>query len=158
MTHPSDPPPTPPLDDDIAAMLDAAVPAEPLDAAAHARVKRRLLTRIAEDCTPRHRTLQRDEGTWRELGGGLAMKVLHRDGDTMSYLVRMAPGSQLPPHRHPADEECVVLEGAVRIGTLTVGPGGFHLGVKDVLHEAIVSDAGALIYLRGAVPTESLRV
>lgn len=156
MTRPPTPPPAPPLDDDIVAMLDAAVPPEPLDAAAHARIKRRLLNRIAEDCTPQHRTLQRDQGAWRELGGGLAMKVLHRDGDVMSYLVRMAPGAQLPPHRHPIDEECVVVEGAVRIGTLVVGAGGFHLGAKDVLHETIVSVDGALLYLRGPVPTEAL--
>ncbi len=145
------------LDDDIVALLDAAMTPEPLDAEAHARVKTRLLQRVAQDATPRHKTVHGNEGRWRELGGGLTLKILHRDGEVMSYLVRMAPGSQLPAHRHPIDEECVVMEGAVRIGaTMRLLAGGFHLGIKNVLHEPIVSDEGALLFLRGALPEEAL--
>ncbi len=158
-TPPAPSTPDPVLDDDIVALLDAAITPEPLDAQAHVRIKKRLLQRIAHDTTPRHKTVQGGEGPWRDLGAGLTLKILHREGDLMSYLVRMAPGSQLPAHRHPIDEECVVMEGSVRIGTLLHIPaGGFHLGLKDVLHESIVSDEGALLFLRGAVPEEVLVV
>lgn len=146
----------PALDADVLGWLDAAVDPEPLDAAAHARVKSRLLQRIAADSTPRHLTVRPEQGTWRDIGPGLALKVLHRDGDVMSYLVRMAPGSELPPHRHPIDEECVVLEGEVQVGALRVPRGGFHLGRKDVLHEPVRSEGGALVFLRGAVPHAAL--
>ena len=40
---------TPVLDADVRAWLDHAVPPEPADMAAHARVKRRLLRRIAAE-------------------------------------------------------------------------------------------------------------
>jgi anti-sigma factor ChrR (cupin superfamily) len=64
----------------------------------------------------------------------------------MSYLVRMAPGSMLPPHRHPIDEECVVVEGEVAIGDARLGAGGLHLGRRDVLHDRVRSDGGALVF------------
>jgi anti-sigma factor ChrR (cupin superfamily) len=149
-------PAEPVLDEDLVAVLAAAVGPQPLDAAAHQRVKSRLLRRIAQEQLPRHTTISAEQGEWSELGAGLSLKVLHRDGDVMSYLVRMAPGSQLPPHRHPIDEECLVLEGAVRIGALRVAAGGFHLGHRDVLHDTIESPEGALIYLHGAAPAAAL--
>lgn len=146
----------PALDADIVAWLDAAVAPVPLPDAAQARVKSRLLKRIATGTSAQHSTVRLDEGRWRDLGGGLQMKILNRQGEVMSYLLRMAPGSQLPAHRHPMDEECVVMEGAVSIGSLRLAAGGFHLGRKDVLHEPLISDEGALLFLRGAVPEEAL--
>ena len=122
------------------------------------RVKRRLLARIAEDQRSRHLTVQRDERGWQPFGDGLTIKVLHESGGIMSYLVRLAPGAALPAHRHPVDEECVVLEGALAIGSLELGPGGFHLGRQGVLHDRIVSPDGALIYLRGAIPDAVLLI
>lgn len=144
------------LDADILAQLDAAMTPEPLDAQAHARIKTRLLRRLASEGTPRHLTRHADSNDWQRFGHGLSMKVLHEAGGIMSYLVRLAPGAQLPGHRHPVDEECVVLEGAVQIGDLHVDAGGFHLGRKDVLHDVLRSEDGAVIYLRGAVPEISL--
>lgn len=146
----------PALDADIVALLDAAVAPVALPDEAQARVRSRLLKRIAAGTTAQHTTVAADQGRWRELGGGLQLKILHRQGDVMSYLVRMAPGSQLPAHRHPMEEECVVMEGSVSIGGQRIHAGGFHLGRKDVLHEPLISDEGALLFLRGAVPEEAL--
>lgn len=154
------PTPTPPpdaadpvLDTDILAVLDASVGASsPGDRLSIARVKRKLLARIAEDQRAQHVTVQADEGAWQPFGPGLTLKVLHEAGGIMSYLVRLAPGASLPPHRHPVDEECVVLEGSLRIGATVVAAGGFHLGRQHRLHEPIVSEQGALIFLRGAAP------
>jgi len=84
------------------------------------------------------------------------IKVLHEAAGVMSYLLRLAPGASLPAHRHPVDEECVVLEGEVQIGSLRVAAGGFHLGRRDVLHERLESAGGALNFLRGAVPEANL--
>lgn len=138
------------LDADVLALLDAGVKAPARGAGAE--LKSRLLRRVAGQQWPQHLTLTAEQGAWRDLGGGLSLKPLHRDGQTLSYLVRMAPGAQLPPHRHPLDEECVVLEGEVLIGGAALGAGGFHLGRRDVLHDAILSPGGALLYLRGALP------
>jgi len=153
------PPPAhePVLDETLAARLDEANAADaPLDAAARARIKRRVLQRIAADNTPRHLTHQPGEPGWQPFGDGVRIKVLHEADGVMSYLLRLAPGASLPAHRHPVDEECVVLEGEVQIGSLRVAAGGFHLGRKDVLHDKLESESGALIYLRGAVPEAAL--
>jgi len=144
--------PEAPLDDETVALIAGAIEPEPLDAAAHARIKRRLLQRIAADSTPRHLTVKADEGDWQPFGAGVQLKVLHEAGGVMSYLVRLAPGAALLAHRHPIDEECVVLEGEVLIGENLGGAGGFHLGRRDVLHDRVRSETGALIFLRGAVP------
>jgi anti-sigma factor ChrR (cupin superfamily) len=146
------PHPLPAIDDDIAALLDAMVVPPPLPAAARQRIKQRLLRRVAGDTTPRHLTLQPAQGDWQPFGPGLQIKVLHEDGGIMSYLVRLAAGARLPPHRHPVDEECVVLEGEITIGSQRFGAGTFHLGRRDVLHDSLASDGGALIFLRGAAP------
>lgn len=140
------------LDDDVLAWLDEAVTPEPIDEAAQARVKRRLLRRIAAESTPRHRTSQLGEGPWQPFGPGVTMKVLRQEGDTMSYLLRLLPGASLPAHRHPQDEECLVLEGEMHIGDTIVPAGGYHLGCRGVLHDRLTSPGGALIFLRGAAP------
>lgn len=134
------------------ALFDALLP-EPADAAATARVKHRLLERIADDQRSRHVTVRHDDGPWQPFGPGLQLKLLHDTDGVWSYLLKLAPGARLPSHRHPVDEECVVLEGEVQIGTLRVAAGGFHLGRRDVLHDRLRSDGGALIFLRGATPT-----
>lgn len=164
MTTPA-PTDEPALDADFAALLDAALaadspemPAAPdsPDLAPAARVRRHLQRRIAADNTPRHVTVQADGGDWQRFGTGIDIKVLYESGGVMSYLLRMAAGARLPAHRHPVDEECVVLEGEVRIGMLRVAAGGFHLGRRDMLHDVLHTEGGALIFLRGAVPEVAL--
>jgi hypothetical protein len=148
------------MDADLVELLNdaASVPPSPQDQLSLQRVKRRVLARIADEQAARHLTVRADEGQWQPFGPGLSIKVLHEAGGIMSYLVRLAPGAALPPHRHPVDEECLVLEGTLRIGDLVVGPGGFHLGRRDVLHRRVDSETGALIYLRGAVPDSALLI
>jgi anti-sigma factor ChrR (cupin superfamily) len=129
--------------------LDADAPA-----AADARLRQRVLRTIAAEATPSHRTVQPVDAAapWQPWGPGLQIKVLHEADGVMSYLVRLAAGASLPPHRHPIDEECVVLEGTVNIGSLRVPAGGYHRGLRGLPHDALRSDEGAVIFLRGAVP------
>jgi anti-sigma factor ChrR (cupin superfamily) len=151
--------PMPPaLDADIASALHDALVPEPMDAELAARVKRRVLQRIAEEQRPQHLTVHAHEGVWQPFGPGVQLKLLHATGDIWSYLLKLEPGAQLPTHRHPVDEECVVLEGTVQVGELRVAAGGFHLGRKDVLHAPITALSGALLFLRGARPEADLLV
>jgi anti-sigma factor ChrR (cupin superfamily) len=114
-----------------------------------------LLERIA-DADNSHLTIDSDEGEWRPVLAGVTMKVLRQHQGMLSYLLRLEPGAVLPPHRHPCDEECVVLEGRLRVGTLIeIGPGGYHLAHRHALHASITTDTGATIFLRGAVPEAS---
>lgn len=156
LTPPDGTPPEPVLDAEVQAWLDQAVTPEPVDEAAHARVKQRVLRRIAAESTPRHLTVAAPQGAWKPFGPGVTMKLLRQDGDTWSYLLRLQPGAILPAHRHPQDEECLVLEGEMHIGDIVIGTGGYHLGRRGVLHDRLSSPAGALIFLRGAAPEAAL--
>jgi quercetin dioxygenase-like cupin family protein len=144
------------LSADLLAQMDAAAHAEPLDAATQARIKQKLMRRIAQTSTAQHLTVPAGEEGWQPFGDGIHIKVLHEAGGVMSYLLRLAPGAVLPAHRHPVDEECVVVEGFMQIGALLVGAGGFHLGRKDLAHDDLRSPTGALLFLRGAVPDLAL--
>jgi quercetin dioxygenase-like cupin family protein len=120
---------------------------------ARARViRRRLMERVADDDTS-HLTIDEDDGEWLPFLDGVAIKVLHEQAGMLSYLLRLQPGAALPPHRHPHDEECIVLEGRLRVGSTTeIGPGGYHLAHAGALHARITTETGTTIFLRGAVP------
>jgi hypothetical protein len=96
-------------------------------------------------------TIHRDEGTWTPILPGIDMKLLHVDtqAGTQSFLLRMAPGSRLPPHDHSAGpEECLVLEGETEVAGVTVRAGDFHLAPQGFRHTEILSRTGAVIYIR----------
>jgi len=142
------------LDAGIAAAITAAQRADDdTDAALLQGVHERLMNRIAEESTGRHLTVAAGEGQWRRLLPGIERKVLHEQDGVMSYLLKFAPGAVLPPHRHPHDEECVVLEGTLRIGELELAAGSFHRARRDLPHGQITSAGGCVIFLRGASPT-----
>ena len=148
---------TPPPDDDrpdaaLLAMLMSAPAADAPEPAAQARSRRRLLNRIAQAET-RLQTVPPGDDGFAPFAEGIRIKVLHGDGERLSYLLQLAPGAALPPHRHPVDEHCVVLQGALQIGDAhVVTAGGFHLAPAGSLHAAVASRDGALIFLHGAVP------
>jgi hypothetical protein len=141
------------LDADIAHALTAAQrPGDTDDAAAVERVRARLIQRIAADSVSHHVTITPEAGEWRDFLPGIRRKVLHQGGGMMSYLLKFEPGAMLPAHRHPADEECVVLQGTLRIGSLVLPAGSFHLVRQNVLDAPTTTDDGAVIYLHGAIP------
>lgn len=115
-------------------------------------IRRRLLERVA-DADTSHVTVAANEGTWQPWLDGVHIKVLREHGGVLSYLLRLQPGASLPAHRHPLDEECIVIEGRLRVGTRSAfGPGSYHLAQAGALHATIGTDTGATIFLRGAVP------
>ena len=141
------------LDPDVVAALIAAQrPEHDADAAALQRVRSRLMRAIATESVTQHVTVKENAGSWHAFLPGIQRKVLHEQQGTMSYLLKFGPGAVLPAHRHPMDEECIVLEGTVRIGELALDAGGFHLARRGLPHADITSDLGAIIYLRGASP------
>ncbi len=145
-TRPSIPPPPEGslLDADIAQTLSAGLRPPAEDDAAVARVRSRLLKRIAADSVGHHVTVPADAGRWHSFLPGIQRKVLHEGSGVMSYLLKFAPGAVLPAHRHAIDEECVVLEGTLRIGAdVLLPPGSFHMVRKGVLDADSTADEGA---------------
>lgn len=138
---------------------DLSQDAPPASTSSQARgIRRRLMDRVA-DTDDSHLTIDGDAGDWQPFLDGVAIKVLREHEGVLSYLLRLEPGAVLPPHRHPQDEECVVLQGCLRVGsTIEVGPGGYHLAHAGALHATISSATGATVFLRGAVPDASHRL
>jgi len=115
-------------------------------------IRRRLLERVA-DTEDRHLTVPPGAAGWQPFVDGVQIKVLHEREGILSYLLRLSPGARLEAHRHPVDEECVVLDGVLKVGSrVEVGPGGYHLARAGSLHAGISTDTGATIFLRGAEP------
>ncbi|MDQ7017278.1 MAG: cupin domain-containing protein [Gammaproteobacteria bacterium] len=95
-------------------------------------------------------TVRSDEGRWIKIARGVTMKNLYADkkAKTRSFLLKLEPGASLPEHEHFADEECVVLEGEVRLGDVVVRAGDYHLAPQGVAHGVVSSKTGALLFLR----------
>jgi anti-sigma factor ChrR (cupin superfamily) len=145
---------TPDLAATLAASLDPIAP--PPERAASMR--RRLLQRARAAAQPDpHLTLRADEGRWRALGTGIDMKVLRRDPDSISYLLRMAAGMRVPAHDHDADEECMVLEGDVWLGATHIFAGDYHLARRGVPHGELRTEGGCVLFLRGPKPEARAR-
>jgi quercetin dioxygenase-like cupin family protein len=139
------------------ALLDAIKPQFPEPNRVQA-IKERLMHRVAAErpaSEPDARgllTVRADEGNWKAFLPNVSIKVLRREQDTLTYLLKLEPGAALLPHDHPHDEECIVLSGEARIGDLVVRAGDYHCAYAGKPHGVITSEQGAVLFLRGAVP------
>lgn len=109
--------------------------------------------RIGAEAKPGSRTIRGDAGEWSEIEPGVAMKRLFRspDDESTSFLLRLLPGAVLPPHPHPSNEECLVIDGEITIGELRLGAGDYHVAFRGSPHDVIRSERGALLFIRGAL-------
>lgn len=116
-----------------------------------ARVRARVLGTIAGEAKSPYTTVRAGDGGWEAVAPGVQRKVLSAQAGGQPSLWRLAPGGRMPGHSHDADEECLVLEGTVRIGRdLVLRAGDYHLAPRGSEHPEVSSDDGALVYLRGA--------
>ncbi|MGB0126487.1 MAG: cupin domain-containing protein [Rhodocyclaceae bacterium] len=140
------------------ALLEAIEPAFPPPTRVQA-IKERLMERVAAErgSSPKDAagliTVKASDGEWKRFLPKVAIKVLRREADTLTYLLRLEPGAALLPHEHPQDEECIVLDGEARIGDLTVRAGDYHCAPAGRPHGVIRSETGATLFLRGAIPS-----
>ena len=131
----------------------AALPSDRSEA-----IKQRLMQRVATAAATQSDakglvTIRAGEGDWQPVMPKVSMKVLLREGNSLTYLLRLEPGARIPPHDHPQTEECIVLEGEARIGDLVVHAGDYHAAPAGRPHGLLASDCGALLFLRGEVPS-----
>jgi ChrR Cupin-like domain len=138
----------------MAPLLDAVRDVGPIEPVDNAVMKSRLLARVREARESGHTTtIHAGEEGWERFGPRVKIKVLRREADTMSYLLKLDPGAMVVPHRHRIDEECVVLEGEVIISGERVRAGAYHLAPHGVDHVPIRTETGAVLFLRGAPPS-----
>lgn len=89
---------------------------------------------------------------WIEMLPKAHAKLLYTDGEAESYMIRLAPGAWAPAHDHPADEECLVLEGTLWQGDIFLQAGDFHVARPGDRHGDLRTDTGALVFIRYGKP------
>lgn len=117
--------------------------------------KRRLFARIGDGIGfgEQHRYLPARDGDWRVLAERVYLKVLQRDDESgvATYLVRYSPGTQFPVHPQRTTEECLLVAGDLRIGDTDMKPGDLQIAVPGIPHGPLVSQGGALVFVRGVL-------
>ena len=96
-------------------------------------------------------TVRAAEGHWERIARGVERKILWQaPGGRVTYLIRGQPGAHLPGHDHDEDEETYVVAGDLTIGTLTLGPGDYHLARRGRRHAAATTTTGCLLLITEA--------
>ena len=78
----------------------------------------------------------------------IELRFLQDHGEDQSFLLRLEPGASLPAHHHHQDEDCVVLQGSVRLGDIEAGTGTFHLALDGSDHGVVSAATSCVLYLR----------
>ncbi len=89
---------------------------------------------------------------WQPLGKGVDCALLWKNekSNRRSVLIRMQPGARYESHTHADDEECLVIEGDLVFGELTLKAGDFHFAPKGRVHPPAFSPSSCLLYVTGA--------
>jgi len=120
-------------------------------------IKEKLFERINEENNneepstqmPPMLKIRADEGKWFDYEVGIKVKPLFVDPSTktMTTLMKMSPGSELPKHRHIGVEQCYVIEGEMIVGGIQYVAGDFFCAMPGTIHETVRSDIGGLILI-----------
>jgi anti-sigma factor ChrR (cupin superfamily) len=89
------------------------------------------------------------EPEWKDAAPGIACKLLATDTERnrVSMLVRLAPGTEYPPHRHAGLEELHLLHGELRIGDRTLYPGDYNRAEPGTVDHRVWSETGCTCVL-----------
>jgi quercetin dioxygenase-like cupin family protein len=69
-------------------------------------------------------------------------------------LVRMAPGSEYPGHRHAGAEECYVLQGDIWVGDVHMRRGDYQRAPAGSRHPVQTTDEGCVLLLVSSLSDE----
>jgi anti-sigma factor ChrR (cupin superfamily) len=118
-------------------------------------VIRELLGALLPDPGPTPQTERAQDTGWRPFAPGVEQRLLRQDGALQSRFIRLAPGACLAGHAHQSDEENLLLQGEACFGDILVRADEFHLARAGSRHADIVSETGALLFVRGSVAARS---
>ena len=121
---------------------------DPADAKPTPSLRQRILDAAARE--PAIVVVRAGEGEWHPIAPGVSAKVLYDDGIARTWLARMGPETSLPAHDHPADEECLVLEGTMEVDGIRVAAGDYQVAMRGTSHGPVHSTTGCLLLVRSA--------
>jgi anti-sigma factor ChrR (cupin superfamily) len=112
----------------------------------------RVAKRIAEETgtAPVLSASQRSiEPEWEEVAPGISCQLLATDTEhhRVSMLVRLAPGTAYPPHRHAGVEELHLLQGELMIGDRKLNAGDYNRAEPDSTDYRVWSETGCTCLL-----------
>jgi hypothetical protein len=98
------------------------------------------------------------EPDWEDVAPGISCKILSNDShrDRVSMLVRLAPGTEYPPHTHAGTEELHLLEGELWINDRKLFPGDYSRAVAGTADKRVWSETGCTCVLITS-PSDLLR-
>src|SRR5205085_7027271 len=90
-----------------------------------------------------------DEDGWQQWSEGIDFKPLFVDETSgqMTSLVRMQPGTALPPHQHLGVEQFLIIEGDCNVHGERLGPGDYHRAMGGSIHETTYTETGTTFLL-----------
>jgi anti-sigma factor ChrR (cupin superfamily) len=86
---------------------------------------------------------------WEEVAPGISCKLLATDTEKnrVSMLVRLAPGTDYPPHRHAGVEELHLLQGELMIDDKKLYPGDYNRAEAGGVDHRVWSETGCTCVL-----------
>jgi hypothetical protein len=119
----------------------------------------RLAWRIATDNEGRTQLPERslEQGPrWAEVAPGISCAVLARDEGRhyVSMLVRLAPGTDYPPHTHADIEELYLLDGELWIDDRKLHPGDYNRAEPGTSDRRVWSETGCTCLLMTSMRDE----
>ena len=113
-------------------------------------LQERLARRIAGDAPPLLPPgPQWSEPEWEEVAPGISCKLLASDTqrDRVTMLVRLAPGTEYPPHTHAGVEELHLLNGELWIDGRKLSPGDYNRAEAGTKDQRVWSETGCTCLL-----------
>jgi anti-sigma factor ChrR (cupin superfamily) len=110
----------------------------------------RLAERIAGDTgrpAVSSRAPERTEPAWEQVAPGIECKLLATSPERVSMLVRLAPGTEYPPHSHAGVEELHLLAGELWIDHRKLHPGDYNRAEPGTADERVWSETGCTCVL-----------
>jgi len=140
----------------LLALGDAVKPAE-LSQEQRDRMRQRTIDKARQAAPEGTITRRAAESPWIAIAPKVQVRQLVRDKHSRTHmsLVRMQPGGIMPAHRHELEETFVVLEGDCHIGHHHLGAGDAHVAAAGSWHEAVTTQNGVLVLLKGEFPYPS---
>jgi anti-sigma factor ChrR (cupin superfamily) len=89
-----------------------------------------------------------NEMTWEDTGGypsGTKVKILRKEGDSQTFLLKLPPGFTMHDHSHMATEQHFVIDGEYESDCVKYACGSYRLIPAHTNHGPFISEHGATV-------------